>query len=60
MGKARLDRLVAFAQAVIVGVADLGLILPVVERIVMSDPGRQARKLTFGLRLAQFGHGLRA
>ena len=49
-GKARLDRRVALAQRVVVGVGDLGRVLRVVELVVVGDLAREPREL--GLRLA--------
>ena len=46
LGKARLDRRVALAQGVIVGIGDLGRVLPVVELVVPGDlawPAARAR-----------------
>ena len=53
MREARLDRCVALAQRVILGVGDLRLVLPVVERVVMGDLAGEALKLGGGLALGQ-------
>ena len=53
MREARLDGGVAFAQRVIVGVGDLRLILPVIERVVMGDLAGETLKLGGSFGLAQ-------
>ena len=51
--KARLDRIVAPAQLVIGGVADLGRILGVIQLVVMRDLGGEAGQFALRLLLGQ-------
>ena len=53
LGKARLDRRIALAQRVVVGVGDLRRVLGVVELVVVRDLARQPLELGRRLRLGQ-------
>ena len=53
MREARLDRCIALAQRVVLGVGDLRLVLPVVELVVMGDLAGEALELGGGLALGQ-------
>ena len=53
LGKARLDRRIALAQRVVVGVGDLRRVLRVVELVVVRDLAREPLELRLCLRLGQ-------
>src|SRR5581483_11418835 len=56
--KSPLDRLVALAQGVVVGVGDLRRILPVLELVVAGDLAGEPLQLGGGLAFAQLVDGL--
>ena len=57
LGKARLDRRVAAAQRIVLGIGDLGRILLIVELVVVSDDGGEPLQLVLGLGLTEIGDG---